>query len=194
MALIQCPECGKEISDVAKACPNCGHPMQSAKIRDGKRKKGEYKKLAIVGGIIAVAVVVLLLLIPTIRMAMLSEEERCLFYAIEANRKDLLNRDSLQISKAYVRVYGDKEEASDTTESIGQVVLYYTAMNKAGGYSESNEIYGIYYQKGKGYYAQKMLYDALLEALGARDLDKNNTIKNGIRLSDEQINKVMNMF
>lgn len=24
MALVKCPECGKEISDVAKACPNCG--------------------------------------------------------------------------------------------------------------------------------------------------------------------------
>ena len=27
MALISCPECGKEISDKAIACPNCGNPM-----------------------------------------------------------------------------------------------------------------------------------------------------------------------
>ena len=27
MALIKCPECGKEISDKANACPNCGNPM-----------------------------------------------------------------------------------------------------------------------------------------------------------------------
>lgn len=27
MALIKCPECGKEISDKATACPNCGCPM-----------------------------------------------------------------------------------------------------------------------------------------------------------------------
>lgn len=27
MALISCPECGKEISDKATACPNCGNPM-----------------------------------------------------------------------------------------------------------------------------------------------------------------------
>ena len=26
MALIKCPECGREISDQAKACPNCGIP------------------------------------------------------------------------------------------------------------------------------------------------------------------------
>ena len=27
MALIKCPKCGKEISDKAIACPNCGYPM-----------------------------------------------------------------------------------------------------------------------------------------------------------------------
>lgn len=27
MALIKCPECGKEVSDKATACPNCGCPM-----------------------------------------------------------------------------------------------------------------------------------------------------------------------
>lgn len=29
MALIKCPECGKEISDKAAACPNCGYPIAS---------------------------------------------------------------------------------------------------------------------------------------------------------------------
>jgi predicted amidophosphoribosyltransferase len=29
MALIKCPECGKEISDLAKACPSCGCPVNS---------------------------------------------------------------------------------------------------------------------------------------------------------------------
>lgn len=32
MALIRCPECGKEISDKAAACPNCGTPIASKKI------------------------------------------------------------------------------------------------------------------------------------------------------------------
>lgn len=35
MALIKCPECGKEISDAAKSCPNCGHPV---KIGNGNKK------------------------------------------------------------------------------------------------------------------------------------------------------------
>ena len=28
MALVQCPECGKEISDQAISCPNCGYTMR----------------------------------------------------------------------------------------------------------------------------------------------------------------------
>lgn len=31
MALISCPECGKEISDKAKCCPNCGYPISEYK-------------------------------------------------------------------------------------------------------------------------------------------------------------------
>ena len=27
MALINCPECGKQISNNAENCPNCGHPI-----------------------------------------------------------------------------------------------------------------------------------------------------------------------
>lgn len=29
MALINCPECGKEISDTAQSCPHCGYPIVS---------------------------------------------------------------------------------------------------------------------------------------------------------------------
>lgn len=27
MSMINCPECGKQISDLASFCPNCGFPM-----------------------------------------------------------------------------------------------------------------------------------------------------------------------
>lgn len=30
MSMIKCPECGKEISDMANACPNCGYPIMSS--------------------------------------------------------------------------------------------------------------------------------------------------------------------
>ena len=34
MALILCPECGREISDAAAACPNCGFPLDRLKKAD----------------------------------------------------------------------------------------------------------------------------------------------------------------
>lgn len=29
MALIRCPECGREVSSQAPACPSCGYPLQA---------------------------------------------------------------------------------------------------------------------------------------------------------------------
>ena len=34
MALIQCPECGQQMSDKANACPNCGHPIAYENAKD----------------------------------------------------------------------------------------------------------------------------------------------------------------
>lgn len=39
MALIKCPECGKEVSDKAKACPNCGFPINDTKVEEPKEKE-----------------------------------------------------------------------------------------------------------------------------------------------------------
>lgn len=32
MAIVQCPECEKSVSDQAKVCPNCGYPLEKGKI------------------------------------------------------------------------------------------------------------------------------------------------------------------
>ena len=31
MAIIKCPECGKNVSENAKSCPNCGSPINTKK-------------------------------------------------------------------------------------------------------------------------------------------------------------------
>lgn len=36
MALIKCPECGKEFSDTANACPHCGYVMKENTISNAK--------------------------------------------------------------------------------------------------------------------------------------------------------------
>lgn len=79
MALIQCPECGKEISDQAASCPHCGYPISSkleneqniaAEVRlqgneDAKsgeplqKKPGNRKWGIILGAVVVIAAVVL---------------------------------------------------------------------------------------------------------------------------------------
>ena len=44
MALIECPECKKEISDKAKECPHCGYPLVKKEEKKKQTKKEEPKK------------------------------------------------------------------------------------------------------------------------------------------------------
>lgn len=45
MALIKCPECGKEFSEFASKCPNCGLPVEDAKLRI--KEKEEIRKVEV---------------------------------------------------------------------------------------------------------------------------------------------------
>ena len=42
MALINCPECGKEISERAKSCPNCGCPIEAAQEQTSEKTDSNY--------------------------------------------------------------------------------------------------------------------------------------------------------
>lgn len=41
MALIKCPECGKEVSDKACSCPNCGYPISTQPVEQAKAGNAE---------------------------------------------------------------------------------------------------------------------------------------------------------
>ena len=60
MALVSCPECGKEISDAARSCPHCGHPIQEPQPQDtppAPRKKS--KRPIIIAACVLVLVAVI---------------------------------------------------------------------------------------------------------------------------------------
>lgn len=42
MALIRCPDCGREVSDAAAACPNCARPLASAHVQTTKGATGKF--------------------------------------------------------------------------------------------------------------------------------------------------------
>lgn len=63
MALIKCPECGKDVSDQAEKCPNCGHPINGTAVhpavsdKENHASQGNRKKV-LIGLVVAVVVVI----------------------------------------------------------------------------------------------------------------------------------------
>lgn len=62
MPLIKCPDCGREVSDQAPACVQCGRPIGGpSEVRDKDRQEAAYLEskgvLSIVGGMILFALV-----------------------------------------------------------------------------------------------------------------------------------------
>lgn len=56
MALIKCPECGREISDKAGTCPNCGHPISSQNKQKKSLKRGDIILLIVfIAGCVSIA-------------------------------------------------------------------------------------------------------------------------------------------
>ena len=49
MALIKCPECGKEFSDKAFACPNCGCPISEIRKMAEEEKQKNIVELKLEG-------------------------------------------------------------------------------------------------------------------------------------------------
>ena len=50
MALVQCPECKKEVSSYATNCPVCGFPLQSTNLHNGSKRRAHAKFLASIIG------------------------------------------------------------------------------------------------------------------------------------------------
>lgn len=64
MAMIQCPECGREVSDQAATCPGCGCPLGVASVAPAKHEKEASLRggaiVGLVGGLSFIAVLVVL--------------------------------------------------------------------------------------------------------------------------------------
>ena len=77
MALIKCKECGKEISDQAESCPNCGYKI--IQTRTKKSNNSSKSKTGSIVCLIGAIIYLLLIIIPFIMLTM---------YATESTEKD----------------------------------------------------------------------------------------------------------
>ena len=61
---IDCPECKKKISEKAKSCPNCGYPLSEEEIQNLIKEKKQGEKVASIGCISVIVIVLLVLIKP----------------------------------------------------------------------------------------------------------------------------------
>lgn len=69
MALINCPDCGKEVSDQAPTCPNCGRPIKKEvskskpEVKVEGQKEGCFLQTLNVGCMIIFAIIGIIILL-----------------------------------------------------------------------------------------------------------------------------------
>lgn len=130
MALINCPECGREISDKALSCPTCGCPITTVEIKADKTVESEIKNTNnlfsktknVLRKILAIGVSIIVILVIILCIPNGVKKDK------NALEKYLLEPDSLIIYQAYTNEnYGENGRAT---------LFYFGAENKAGGISD----------------------------------------------------------
>ena len=99
MALIKCPECGKEVSDTVKECPNCGFKLKKDFIQLHKKLICIIALILILGagGIIYIS-----------SHKSISYEQNNIIECVNWLKKNTVNKDSIDIKKIYVS-YNDPD-------------------------------------------------------------------------------------
>ncbi|MEE0418752.1 MAG: DUF4358 domain-containing protein [Lachnospiraceae bacterium] len=165
MALIKCPECGKEISDQAANCPNCGFPVNKSDsqsvpttqsheeiIEKAKHNKRKLKKgLIAIGAVLLIAVILIIAL--SMRKEWLTAQEMAVKVGYNAVKERLLNPDSMIVYSCYAHEtqseqlmseeYAKRQESeSDYVKEYDLIDVYFYigAQNKTGGIAEEEYI------------------------------------------------------
>lgn len=139
MALITCPECGKEISDRVKACPHCGYPLveepqqeqpasapQQVEVVSVKVDSKKSKKI-IVGAIIAIVLIAI-----------------CALAVITMNRQKVAAAraayiDNLMLARSTMLTGGAQAESlCNLTKSVWYNTIYEESDSKTDAYTKSS--------------------------------------------------------
>lgn len=123
MALIKCKECGKEISNQAKLCPNCGAPTE----KFNQKKKTNNK--IIIGGILGIVVVTTIIIVVVSIMSGIRSKQKSYIYGNEAinilldYKNRILNEEDAykQLDQLYNAIEEELEKINDSSKESSRL-------------------------------------------------------------------------
>lgn len=131
MALIRCPECGREISSLAKVCPHCGCPIHTADLTETAEKtegglfklqKPDPKKIRLILLADVAAVVVMAV---AVTFGVVLPKQRALAYE---KAIDLLETGNYAEGQSALMKLGDYKDAQEILEQTQFEVLAFSAI------------------------------------------------------------------
>lgn len=135
MALIKCPECGKEISDTSKACVHCGFKLE---VSEKEKKKNKKKIVKIV--IILVVVALLAGLVLFIR-AKVAESKARAQEIRERSRAELYKSDLYLISFKILSAGAETERCGNLVRDVWYNTIWEKDDPDTDIYTKSNGVF-----------------------------------------------------
>ena len=169
MALIKCPECGKEISDKSKKCPECGYPIKKLKKKSGTKRKIIIPLIIVIGIIFIISITAIIIKLSNgkstqqveqqtqteiVTEAPLNDYEYAAINLVNKLKDRLKNPDSLKIYSLSVRQFYKGE----TTYHF---CIDYSAQNGFGGNNRKTE----YLEIGINDDLDKYAFDSIIMAM-----------------------------
>lgn len=142
MALINCPECGKEISNTTKKCPHCGYTLKKFRLNTVKESINKYihtlskTKKIFLSGFSILCVLILSLII--VLNSFTTKKERIAISACKAIVNCLNDEDSFDIIDIY---FNDDLQENTIVKTKYQVFVEFTYRNSYGGTKKDRLLY-----------------------------------------------------
>lgn len=180
MALIKCPECGKEISDKTKKCPECGYPIKKLNKKSGTKRKIIISLIIVIGIIFIISITVIIIKLSNGKLTQQVEQQTQTEIVTETPLNDyeyaainlvnklkdrLKNPDSLKIYSLNVRQFYKGE----TTYHF---CIDYSAQNGFGGNNRKTE----YLEIGINDDLDKYAFDSMIMAMEQSNYTNNSNI------------------
>lgn len=132
MALIKCTECGKEVSENAMSCPNCGNPIKQRvlQIKAAESRKSIIKKLIWGVGIAIIVFIIYVITVVVPSQQMTPEKAHQLLEETNQAYKEKLKKEE-QEAREYIRIIqNDNATLLQKREAYNELIKHYESFSK----------------------------------------------------------------